>query len=159
MNAKFVFTNVLTFVCCAAGMEFVAWFTQRYFMHGLAWSFYRYNQGANRGCFEKNNWFAGFITVLAIVLLVIGIHFGRWLVISAGAGVTLYGLCNLLFYNLRFCKGTPKRKLWRLSYHVPYLERISSTQRRHRGKNSTDDSVAYAILWAPKHYGKKDVDK
>ena len=58
-------------------MEFVAWFTHRYIMHGLLWYFHRdHHTRDNKGFFEKNDFFFLIFALPGSILIMYGIELG-----------------------------------------------------------------------------------
>ena len=51
-------TNILLMLIAFLGMEFMAWFTHKYIMHGLLWRLHRdHHHRDNKGFFEQNDYF------------------------------------------------------------------------------------------------------
>ena len=99
--------NLLIFVAFAIYMEWVAWFTHKYVMHGFLWSLHEdHHRPTDRG-WQKNDWFAVFFASISILVIVAGAV--RWVmpVVSAGFGIALYGLGYFLFHDIMFHRRIP----------------------------------------------------
>ena len=57
-------------------MEFVAWFTHRFIMHGILWYFHRDHHTRDNKGFEKNDFFFLIFAVPGSILIMYGIEIG-----------------------------------------------------------------------------------
>ncbi len=53
-------------------MEFVAWFTHKYIMHGFLWSWHKSHHTLHNHVLEKNDLFAIVFSLPSMVLIVLG---------------------------------------------------------------------------------------
>lgn len=144
-----IILSALIVVFFFAFMEFFAWFTHKYVMHGFLWVLHE-DHHRKSGKLEKNDLFTLMFATPAVLLLVFGIHNSNWVMISAGAGITLYGIGYFLFHDVMFHKRT--KNLFRLEPFTPYLKHIVNAHKIHHQKGGTngEDSVMFGFLWAPK---------
>ncbi len=144
--------NIVVFLLAFAGMEFVAWFTHKYVMHGFLWVLHKDHHVPHKGRFEKNDLFVVFFATPAVVSMVIGINTGNWTVIAAGAGITLYGICYTLFHDVMF----HKRLRWlKIPTRAAYLKRIINAHRNHHSSTEQERAKAFGFLFASKKYEVK----
>jgi beta-carotene 3-hydroxylase len=135
-------------VFSAVFMEYVAWFTHKYVMHGFLWFLHEDHHRPHKGFFEKNDIFTLFFASVAMFLVIFGSANGYWFMMSAGIGMSVYGLGYFIFHDILFHKRIkvkhPKH---------PYLRRIINAHRTHHmGPKQQKDGKAYGFLWASKKY-------
>jgi beta-carotene 3-hydroxylase len=89
-------------------MEFVAWFTHKYVMHGFLWSWHASHHSIRKGIFERNDLFAIVFSIPAIVLIILGSHYSIYEIMFIGFGITAYGIFYLIFHDNSASKNTDK---------------------------------------------------
>lgn len=88
-------------------MEFVAWFSHKYVMHGFLWVLHKDHHNAHKTRFEKNDWFAVLFAVPSALFIYLGIKNGLNHLFFIGLGSTLYGIAYFLFHELLVHKRLP----------------------------------------------------
>lgn len=130
-------------------MEFVAWFTHKFIMHGVLWSWHRSHHSLRKGIFEKNDLFALVFSIPAIILIITGSLFPSvGLLMYVGFGITAYGIFYLLFHDILVhrrikIKFKPKSR---------YLKRLIHAHYIHHQKHSKEGCEAFGFLYAPEKY-------
>ncbi len=81
-------------------MEFMAWFTHKYVMHGFLWVLHKDHHMPNHKKLERNDFFALFFAVPSIALIAAGAAEGFSLLFFAGLGIALYGAAYFWFHDL-----------------------------------------------------------
>ena len=74
----------------------------KYVMHGFLWILHEDHHRYHERWLEKNDIFTLFFSSIAIVLIYYGTTYAMPLVLAAGIGVTLYGVCYFLFHDVMF---------------------------------------------------------
>ncbi|HYW97152.1 MAG TPA: sterol desaturase family protein [Bacteroidales bacterium] len=80
-------------------MEFMAWFTHKYVMHGFLWSLHKDHHTREHKAIEWNDLFALIFAVPSIVLIFTGVREmgpGFWI----GIGIALYGLAYFTLHDV-----------------------------------------------------------
>jgi beta-carotene 3-hydroxylase len=82
-------------------MEFIAWFTHKYIMHGMMWYLHKdHHDHSNKSIFEKNDFFF----LLFAVPSWLGIMFGAMndfdYKFYIGVGILLYGIAYFLVHEV-----------------------------------------------------------
>ena len=143
--------KILIVIATFLFMEFVAWFTHKYIMHGFLWSWHKSHHSARKGIFEKNDLFAIVFSLPAIVLIVIGSLFpSLHLLMYVGFGITAYGIFYVLFHDIlvhRRIKTGYKPK-------TRYMKRIMRAHYIHHEKHTREGAEAFGFLYAPPKYEK-----
>ena len=130
-------------------MEFVAWFTHKFIMHAVLWSWHRSHHSLRKGIFEKNDLFAVVFSIPAIILIITGSLFQSvGLLMYVGFGITAYGIFYLLFHDILVhrrikIKFKPKSR---------YLKRLIHAHYIHHQKHSKEGCEAFGFLYAPEKY-------
>ncbi|MBR9999324.1 MAG: sterol desaturase family protein [Cyclobacteriaceae bacterium] len=130
-------------------MEFVAWFTHKYVMHGLLWSWHRSHHTHRKGVLEKNDLFAVVFSIPAIILIITGSLFPSvHLLMYVGFGITAYGVFYILFHDILVhrrikIKYKPRSK---------YLKRLVHAHYIHHQKHTKQGCQAFGFLYAPEKY-------
>lgn len=80
-------------------MEFMAWFTHKYVMHGFLWVLHRDHHVPTGKPLQKNDLFALMFAVPSIVLCVTGSIDGLDYRFWIGVGIALYGIAYFLLHD------------------------------------------------------------
>lgn len=144
----YIATALLTFMA----MEFVAWFTHKYVMHGMLWYFHRdHHRKDTYGFFEKNDFFFLIFAIPGIICLLIGMRLETWVIFSVGAGITLYGLAYFLVHDV-FIHQRFKLFTRTDNSYFRAIRRAHKVHHKHLGK---EDGECFGMLWVPFRYYKE----
>lgn len=133
-----ILTLILIFAASFAFMEFVAWSNHKYVMHGFLWSLHKDHHLtgiAGKPVLQKNDLFFLIYAIPAIILIIWGLSAGNPYMISAGAGITLYGFTYFIFHDVVYHKRLPLFKNPQNGYIKAI---IKAHDAHHRPKNRTD---------------------
>lgn len=155
-------TNIVLGILAFGFMEFVAWFSHKYIMHGFLWKWHKDHhvndhtrqEGEVNKHFEKNDLFFLIYATPAIVLLVVGLISQTGAFIAMGIGITIYGFTYFTIHDiaihkrlpLHFFKNTQNR-------YIKALLEAHQGHHRPRNKNQFD---SYGLLIFPLHYLKSN---
>tara|TARA_Y100000992_G_C21192429_1_gene456254 strand:+ start:115 stop:570 length:456 start_codon:yes stop_codon:yes gene_type:complete len=142
--------NFSVFIFTFFAMEFVAWFTHRFIMHGLLWYFHRdHHTRDNKGFFEKNDFFFLIFAIPGSILIIYGIEIGlEFIAFWIGMGISFYGMAYFFVHDLfihqrvKVLKKTKNR----------YLLGIRRGHKAHHKKLSKEDGVCFGMLLVPLKY-------
>jgi beta-carotene 3-hydroxylase len=131
--------------------EFVAWFTHKYIMHGLLWTWHRSHHTVHDHKLERNDWFAVVFSLPSIASFYYGsvATYNPYL-IAAGLGILCYGIFYLVFHDVI----VHQRIRWRPKKQSKYLKRMINAHHVHHKKHTKEDCEAFGFLYAPKKYEK-----
>ena len=74
-------------------MEFMAWFTHKYIMHGFLWSLHKdHHKKDHKSWFERNDTFFIFYAVVSMIFVISWSDYGFTLGLPIAIGIFLYGL-------------------------------------------------------------------
>ena len=147
MTYLFYFTIVLaTFLF----MEFVAWFTHKYVMHGFLWVLHEDHHVTEPGFFEKNDAFFLIFAIPSFLCIALGSLYGNYISVSIGAGIAVYGMAYFfvhdIFIHQRF-------KLLTRSNNV-YLRAIRKAHKVHHKHLGKEEGECFGMLLVPFKYYK-----
>jgi beta-carotene 3-hydroxylase len=146
--------NIGIVVFMAFGMEFVAWFTHKYVMHGFLWVLHEDHHRPHAGKFEKNDWFAVFFALISMGTIIPGAYFHLWPLMSFGIGMTLYGIGYMVFHDVLFHKRL--KKIFKLDPPKwSYMKRIIKAHRVHHSSTDQGADKAFGFLFASKKYDQE----
>lgn len=81
-------------------MEFVAWFTHKYLMHGLLWILHRDHHQGHIGFFERNDSFFLIFAIPSFLLMLFGVPNGNDIRLFMGIGIAIYGFCYFMVHDI-----------------------------------------------------------
>lgn len=131
-----------------AAMEWVAWASHKYVMHGFAWGWHRDHHEPHDKLLEKNDRFALFGAALSIGLFSLGSPWvmgtdAWWPATWLGLGVLVYGLIYTLVHDglvhQRWFRWVPKRG---------YAKRLVQAHKLHHATLGKEGGVSFGFLWA-----------
>lgn len=143
--------NIVLFLAAYSFMEFVAWFSHKYIMHGFAWKFHRdhhIKEKRSDSFFEKNDIFFLIYAVPAIILIILGLLVNHLPLIAVGAGITLYGFTYFSIHDVLIHHRLPVRTKIANGY---FAALIKAHQAHHNGKN-IKDFKNYGLLIFPARF-------
>jgi beta-carotene 3-hydroxylase len=131
------------------GMEGVAWFTHKYIMHGVLWTWHRDHHNKPKGFFEKNDLFSICFSAIAMALIFIGLLIeGMWPLFYLGLGVTGYGIAYFVFHDVIVHKRY--RHNWQ--FNSKYMRKIIRVHKVHHKNLKKDGAEAFGFLYAGKRF-------
>jgi beta-carotene 3-hydroxylase len=141
--------KILIIVATFLFMEFVAWFTHKYIMHGILWTWHASHHTHRKGFFEKNDLFAVVFSIPAIILIITGSLFPSvHLLMYVGFGITAYGIFYLLFHDIL----VHRRIKIKYKPRSGYLKRLVHAHYIHHQKHTKEGCEAFGFLYAPEKY-------
>ena len=145
--------NLLLVLISFLFMEFVAWFSHKYIMHGFLWSFHKDHHiktEESKSFFEKNDLFFLMYAIPAIILIILGVTLHFISFVAIGAGITLYGFTYFFIHDVIIHHRLPIRLNIRRLY---FSALIRAHEAHHYGSNVTDFKN-YGLLLFPRRFLK-----
>lgn len=145
--------NILILILTAAFMEFVAWFTHKYVMHGFLWFLHKdHHDKTSKGFFEDNDFFFLLFAVPGILLIYLGkdqpmTDIRLWI----GGGITLYGFLYFTIHDIFI----HQRIKWLTRSNHPYLKAIRKAHKVHHKHLTKEDGECFGMLVVPKRFLKE----
>lgn len=133
-------------------MEFVAWFTHKFVMHGLMWHIHKDHHQKDEGhFFEKNDLFFLIFATPAVLLFLGSAVWKQPLLAAAATGITLYGLCYFLVHDVFIHQ---RFKIFRNTNNF-YLHAIRRAHKMHHKHINKEDGECFGMLFVPFRYFKE----
>ena len=143
---------ILVFIGAFSFMEFMAWFTHKYIMHGFLWYLHKdHHKKDHDSWFERNDMFFIFYAVVSITCLILWEVKDLWFCLPIGIGIFAYGVAYFfvhdIFIHQRF-------KLFRNAnnWYAKGVRRAHKIHHKHLGKS---DGECYGMLFVPFKYFKQ----
>ena len=137
-----VFEKIAIVVSVVAVMEFVAWASHKYIMHGWGWDWHRDHHEPHHNVLEKNDLFAIVGATAAITMFTVGYYYSLALWWAA-VGVTVYGIIYTLIHDglvhQRFFRWVPKRG---------YAKRLVQAHKLHHATIGKEGGVSFGFVFA-----------
>ena len=129
-------------------MEFVAWFTHKYVMHGFLWILHRDHHVREEGFFEKNDSFFLIFAVPSFLLCYFGsangVDFKFWI----GIGILLYGIAYFLVHDVFIHQ---RFKVFR-NTNSTYLRALRKAHKMHHKHLVAENGECFGMLMVPFKY-------
>jgi beta-carotene 3-hydroxylase len=129
-------------------MEFVAWATHKYLMHGLLWRLHKDHHVVDKNKkFQKNDFFFLIFAIPSILLIYIGYEYGNifWLF---GVGIALYGLGYFIVHEIIIHQRLPLFK----KSNNSYIKSIRMAHKVHHKTLGKYGASSFGMLIVPKKY-------
>lgn len=129
--------------------EFVAWFTHKYIMHGLLWTWHKSHHTSHDHVLERNDLFALVFSIPSIGILYYASRVNYYpYLLAVGIGIFCYGAFYLIFHDII----VHQRMKWRPQKRNKYLQRMIHAHYVHHSRHTKDGCEAFGFLIAPKKY-------
>ncbi|TQD38635.1 sterol desaturase family protein [Haloflavibacter putidus] len=143
---------ILIFLGTFFFMEFMAWFTHKYIMHGFLWSLHKdHHYKDHSSWWERNDLFFVFYALVSIGCFLLWKYENIWFTLPIGLGILAYGIAYFtvhdIFIHQRF-------KLFRNAnnWYARGIRRAHKMHHKHLGK---EDSENFGMLIVPFKYFKR----
>jgi len=152
MHIVAYFADVLIVVLSFLFMEFLAWFTHKFVMHGFLWYFHSDHHIRDGRKVERNDVFAIIFALPSILLIYYGVMSPNELLLSVGIGIMLYGAAYFLFHDVYVHQRIPLFK----NFSNRYLRATVKAHLEHHQPNARHN---FGFLIAPFRYYKDEFKK
>lgn len=146
------FIYIIIIIAAFLFMEFMAWFTHKYVMHGFMWFFHKDHHIRDGRKIEWNDVFAVIFAIPSILLIYLGVMNPNTYLLSIGLGIMLYGFAYFMFHDVY------------VHQRIPILSKISNrylraTVKAHKEHHNPNAHYNYGFLIAPLKYYKEAFSK
>ena len=144
---------ILIFLATFCFMEFMAWFTHKYVMHGFLWSLHKdHHRKDHDSWFERNDAFFIFYAVVSMSLFYLGSATSFWYGWPLGFGILAYGIAYFMVHDIFIHQ---RFKMFRNAnnWYARGVRRAHKIHHKHLGK---EDGEFFGMLVVPfKYFMKK----
>lgn len=129
-------------------MEWVAWASHKYIMHGFGWGWHRDHHEPHDKAFEKNDLYGVVGAAASIAMFAVGSPWvmgadawlpGTWI----GLGILFYGIIYTLVHD-----GLVHQRWFRYVPRGGYLKRIVQAHNLHHATTSKEGGVSFGFVIA-----------
>lgn len=139
---------ILCFILTFFGMEFVAWFTHKYIMHGFLWSLHKSHHEKGESFLEKNDFFALIFAIPSWLLIMLGVIYWNPFSIWIGAGMTAYGIAYFLVHDVII----HQRIKWLRNLDGNYIKTLRRAHKMHHKHLGKEHGESFGFLIVNKKY-------
>ena len=143
---------LLIVLASVAAMEWVAWASHKYIMHGFGWAWHRDHHEPHDRVLEKNDLFALFGAAMSITMFAIGSTWvmgpilpwpawwpGTWI----GVGILVYGIIYTLVHD-----GLVHQRYFRWVPRSGYAKRLVQAHKLHHATIGKEGGVSFGFVLA-----------
>ncbi|MBU3821392.1 sterol desaturase family protein [Flavobacteriaceae bacterium XHP0103] len=144
---------ILVFVGTYCFMEFMAWFTHKYIMHGFLWNLHKdHHKKDHDSWFERNDAFFLFYAVVSIGFFLLWKYTSFWPGLPIGLGIFAYGVSYFIVHDIFIHQ---RFKLFRNAnnWYAKGVRRAHKMHHKHLGK---EDGECFGMLIVPFKYFKNN---
>lgn len=151
--------SIITFIAITLGtafvMEFVAWATHKYVMHGLLWSWHADHHLPHHkkdGFFEKNDLFFLVFAIPSAICYIAGTSNGGSLAfLAVGIGISIYGLIYFLIHDVYI----HQRFKWFRQLDSKFSRAILRAHGAHHAVQTKEGCESFGLLAVEGKYYRK----
>lgn len=129
-------------------MEFAAWFSHKFIMHGFLWSVHRDHHQPTGHFFQKNDLFFLIFAIPSWLCIMLGFIFQEYLAVGAGFGIAAYGVVYFLVHDVLI----HRRFNWFDNTTNKYFKAIQRAHRDHHKHPNKEDGECFGMLVVSKKY-------
>lgn len=132
-------------------MEFNAWFTHKYIMHGFLWSLHKdHHHKDHDSWFERNDAFFIFYAVVSMVCFYLWNYEDIWYTLPIGLGILFYGIAYFVVHDIFI----HQRFKWLRNIDNKYARGVRRAHKIHHKHLGKKDSENFGMLIVPFKYFK-----
>lgn len=133
-------------------MEFMAWFTHKYIMHGFLWYLHKdHHRKDHDSWFERNDAFFLFYAVVSMSFISLAVYQGFWPGWPIGLGILAYGIAYFVVHDI-FIHQRFKLLRNANNWYARGVRRAHKIHHKHLGK---EHGECFGMLLVPFKYFRK----
>ena len=138
------------------GMEFMAWCTHKFVMHGFLWNLHQDHHLPNKNSFfERNDVFFLIYAIPSWLCIMLGSMFVLWWVMCIGFGILAYGIAYFLVHEVFI----HQRFKWFKNSETVYLKAIRRAHKIHHKHIGKEQGECFGMLIVPWKYIRNELRK
>ena len=142
---------IVVFLSTFFFMEFMAWFTHKYIMHGFLWNLHKdHHKKDHDSWFERNDFFFVFYAIVSIICFYLWSYESIWIGLPIGLGILVYGIAYFIVHDIFIHQ---RFKLFRNAnnWYAKGVRRAHKIHHKHLGKDKGEN---FGMLVVPFKYFK-----
>lgn len=132
-------------------MEFVAWATHKYVMHGLLWNLHKDHHQKEPGFFEKNDAFFLIFAIPSWQCMMWGIIYEFNWMLAIGIGILCYGIAYFIVHEVII----HQRFKWFTRSNNTYIKVIRWAHKMHHKHLQKEEGESFGMLIVDRKYWDK----
>ena len=142
---------ILIYVTTFLFMEFMAWFSHKYIMHGFLWHLHKdHHKKDHGGWFERNDLFFIFYAVVSMSLVILWGEYGFWAGLPMALGIFTYGMSYFIVHDIFIHQ---RFKILRTT-NSKYAKGLRRAHKIHHKSIHKGGGECFGMLWVPIKYFK-----
>lgn len=129
-------------------MEFMAWATHRFVMHGLMWYFHADHHVERPGFFERNDVFFLIYAIPSWLCIMLGMIADNYVPVWIGYGIAAYGFAYFMIHDVYI----HRRFKWLRDIDHPYFMAIRKAHKVHHKHLGKEQGECFGMLIVPWKY-------
>lgn len=143
-----VLLGIFIFIATFFGMEFMAWTTHRFLMHGTMWFFHADHHVPRPGFFERNDVFFLIYAIPSWLCIMLGMMAGYATPVWIGFGIAAYGFAYFMIHDVYI----HRRFNWLRDIDHPYFMAIRKAHKVHHKHTGKEHGECFGMLIVPRKY-------
>lgn len=146
--------NILIIFATFFFMEFTAWFTHKYIMHGILWKLHKDHHVQTPGLFQKNDSFFLIFAVPSWLFIMFGAMDQFDFKFFIGLGILLYGIAYFLIHEVLIHKRFKKlrKMMFNNAEKSLYLKTLLKAHHMHHKHLEKDNGESFGMLIVSSKY-------
>lgn len=133
-------------------MEFMAWFSHKYIMHGFLWNLHAdHHKKDHNSWFERNDAFFVFYAIVSIVFFLLWKYDLLNIGLSIGVGIFVYGLAYFMVHDIFIHQ---RFKIFK-NVNNRYARAVRRAHKMHHKHIGKQDGECFGMLLFPMKYYKE----
>lgn len=129
-------------------MEFMAWSTHRFVMHGFMWYFHADHHTPHNKIFERNDVFFLIYAIPSWLCIMLGMMNASTISVAIGFGILLYGIAYFLVHDVLI----HRRFKWFDNTDNWYFRALRKAHKVHHKNQGKEEGQCFGMLWVPLRY-------
>jgi beta-carotene 3-hydroxylase len=146
-----ILINILIVIATFFFMEFMAWATHKYVMHGFLWTLHKDHHEPHDHIFERNDSFFLIFAIPSWLCIMFGMMNGNDFRLYIGIGIAVYGLAYFLVHDIFIHQ---RIKWFRRSDNI-YLRAIRKAHKVHHKTTGKQHCESFGMLVVARKFFKE----
>ena len=130
-------------------MEFVAWFSHKYIMHGFLWVWHKdHHKKESDSWFERNDLFFVVYALMSFIFVVLWNDYGYWAGLPIALGIFTYGCTYFVVHDIFI----HQRFKWLKRTNNRYAKGLRRAHKIHHKNIHKNGGECFGMLVVPRKY-------
>ncbi len=130
-------------------MEFVAWFSHKYIMHGFLWVWHKdHHKKEHDSWFERNDLFFVVYALMSFIFVVLWNDYGYWAGLPIALGIFTYGCTYFVVHDIFI----HQRFKWLKRTNNRYAKGLRRAHKIHHKNIHKNGGECFGMLVVPRKY-------